>query len=68
VGSRVCLKHDVVLVKVSSLRNDHLLGHRVVDPKWSLVPLDEREHIHRQYNCMRLSSFAGFTYWIRAGF
>ena len=32
VGSRVSLEHEVVLIKVSSLWNDHLLGHRVVEP------------------------------------
>jgi hypothetical protein len=31
VGSRVSPEHEVVLIKVSSLRNHHLLGHRVVE-------------------------------------
>ena len=30
VGNRVPLKHEVVLIKVSSFCNDHLLGDRVV--------------------------------------
>ena len=30
VGSRVPLKHEVTLIKVSSLRTDHLLSDRVV--------------------------------------
>jgi hypothetical protein len=31
VGSRVSLEHEIALIKVSSLRNHHLLGHRVVE-------------------------------------
>jgi hypothetical protein len=31
VGSRVSPEHEVALIKVSSLRNHHLLGHRVVE-------------------------------------